>query len=141
MLAEILFRRIQMKKQLDKRMEIGNMYVRAPAHLSANQVLFASVHTTVVLKAICQINGYSSLLVCLLQNIFMVVQRYLCHLLHQFWLSCATSPSEVEGPIPFGMGQGVLQLLLHKTAFSATQVGSNDGDRSYCHLSCTECLV
>lgn len=141
MLAEILFRRIQVKKQLEKRMEIGNRYIRAPAHLSANQVWFASVHTTVVLKAICQTSGHSSLLVCLLQNIFMVVQRYLCHLLHQFWLSCATSPSEVEGQIPFGMGQGVLQLLLHKTAFSATQVGANDGDRSHCHLSCTECLV
>lgn len=36
----------------------------------------------------------------------MVVQRYLCHLLHQFWLSCATSPSEVEGQVPLLAGVG-----------------------------------
>ena len=53
----------------------------------------------------------------------MVVQRYLWHLLHQFWLSCATSPSEVEGQIPLGMGQGVYSFCCTKLPSQPLRLG------------------
>ena len=137
-----MFREIKMKKQLEKKDGNRQQVCQGTCTFECKPgVICISTHMAVILKAICQTSGHSSLLVCLLQNIFMVVQRYLCHLLHPFWLSCATSPREVEGQIPFGVGQAVPQLLLHKTAFSATHVGANNGDRSHCPLSCTECLV
>lgn len=140
-LAE-MFRGIKMKKQLEEKDGNRQQVCQGTCTFECKPgVICISTHTEVVLKAICQTSGHSSLLVCLLQNICVVVQRYLCHLLHLFWLSCATSPSEVEGWIPFGVGQAVPQLLLHETAFSATHVGANDGDRSHRHLSCTERLV